>query len=207
MKKLIFLTLAFAISLVCQAQQNLSIRAGYNITIDNFTNKNLPDLHGFNLGANYDIMLTDKFSIRPGLYYLMQCQSSEKIGEVGVELAKSLSNNSKVSANSRYHYFNNFIEIPVVAAWQKNNFDFEIGPYIATEFATRHGIEGKKIDSDYGYKKFDFGFKGSFGYNILGKYYIGISYEQGVRDLYKYEDYTNTTHRTQRIGINIGYRF
>lgn len=207
MKKLIFLALSFAISLVCQAQQNLSIRTGYNNTIDNFTNKDLPDLHGLNVGANYDFMLTDKFSIRPGLFYLMQWESSNKIGETGVELAKGLSNNSKVTADSRYHHFFNFIEIPVVAAWQKNNFDYEIGPYISTEFATRHSICGKKYDSDYDYKKFDFGFKGSLGYNILGKYYIGISYEQGVRNLYKYDDNTNNHERTQRIGINVGYRF
>ena len=94
-----------------------------------------------------------------------------------------------------------------MAALQKNNFDYEIGPYIATEFATRHSIGGKKFDSGYDYKKYDFGFKSSFGYNILGKYYIGISYEQGVRNLYKYDDNTNNHERTQRIGINVGYKF
>ena len=72
MKKLIFLALSFAIPLVCQAQQNLNIRVGYNIPLDNYTNNNSLNIQGFNMGANYDFMLTEKFSIRPGLYYLMQ---------------------------------------------------------------------------------------------------------------------------------------
>lgn len=207
MKKLIFLALSFAIPLVCQAQQNLNIRVGYNIPLDNYTNNNSLNIQGFNIGANYDFMLTEKFSIRPGLYYLMQWQSSNKIGTTGINIAKELSNSDKVTADSRYHHFYNHLTIPLMAAWQKNNFDYEIGPYIATEIATRNSIGGRKYDSNYDYKKFDFGFKGSFGYNILGKYYIGISYEQGVRNLYKYDDNTNNHERTQRIGINVGYRF
>ena len=208
MKKSTLLSIViFCLTINCAAQQNFNIRVGYNFPLNNYTNKNSLNIHGCNVGANYDFKLTDKFSIRPGLYYLMQWQSSKKIGEANVELAKGISNSNKITADSRYHHIYNFITIPLMAALQKNNFDYEIGPYIATEFATRHSIGGKKYDSNYDYKKFDFGFKGSFGYKILGKYYIGISYEQGVRDLYKYEDNTNNHHRTQRIGINVGYRF
>jgi len=208
MKKIVLLfAVLIAATLNCTAQQNLSIRTGYNVPTDNYNQRDKDNIHGLNIGANYDFMLTDKFSIRPGLYYLMQWQTSDKIGEVGVELAKSISNSDKVTADSRYHSFYNHITIPLMAAWQKNNFDYEIGPYISTEFATRHSIGGSKYDSDYDYKKFDFGFKGSFGYNFLSKYYIGISFEQGIRDLYKYKDDTNNHHRTQRIGINVGYRF
>ena len=208
MKKLTFLSIIIIFAAFnCTAQQNLSIRMGYDIPSGNFNNKELQNQHGIKIGTNYDFMLSNTFSIRPGLYYLIQWESSDKIGELGVDFAKELSNSYKVTADSRYHFFANVIEIPIVAAWQKKNFDFEIGPYISTVFATRHSIGGKKYDSTYDLKKFDFGFKGSFGYNILGKYYIGFSYEQGVRNLYKNDDNSNNHGRTQRIGINVGYRF
>ena len=153
MKKIVLLfAVLIAANLNCTAQQNLSMRAGYSVPIGNINQRD-KNIHSISIGANYDFKLTDELSVRPGLYYLMQWQTSDKIGEVGVELAKSISNSDKVTADSRYHSFYNHITIPLMAAWQKNNFDYEIGPYIATEIATRNSIGGRKYDSNYDYKK------------------------------------------------------
>ncbi|MBQ3657394.1 MAG: PorT family protein [Bacteroidales bacterium] len=183
------------------AQEGFNVRAGYKIPVDNITEN--PDIHGFNIGVNKDFKITENFYFRPGLYYLLKW-SNYKVNEYYLDAYKLDYPNVNVTKDSRFKCNSNLLEIPLMAAWKKGNFDFEVGPYVSFALASKNTLAGEKISSKYGYKKFDVGFKGSFGYNILEKYYIGISYENGIKNL---SCDKHGKSFTQNLSFNLGYNF
>ncbi len=203
MKKLtILLAIMLGIVFSSVAQEKINIRAGYKIPTDNFTEN--PDIHGFNIGVSYDLKVSENFYFRPGLYYLLKWSCSDPIGNYFLEGYKITFPNVNVSEKSRFKSYVNTLEIPLMAVFKKGNFDFEIGPYMSFELASRNTLAGEKISSKYGYKKFDIGFKGSLGYNILGKYYLGISYENGIKNI---SCDKHDKSFTQNLSFNLGYKF
>jgi len=207
MKKFTFLfAIMLGISFSSVAQKNLNIRAGYKIPTDGFDSANSL-WNGFNIGVNKDFKFSEKFCFRSGIYYQFQWHSSKKVGTESLDLMRATFPEFDVKENSRFRDCYNFLEIPLMAAWTKNNFDFEIGPYFAYEFATRNSFSGQKYSSEYAYEKFDIGLKIGFGYNILGKYYVGISYENGVKNISKtkYDKYDR--YFTSNLSFNLGYNF
>ena len=187
------------------AQENFSIRAGYKMPLKNITKPNDPNTQGFEVGLNYDLKISENFCFRPGLSYSLMWNRSEKLGNnYFLDGYKTTYPNVNVNENSRIKSYANYLEIPLRVALKKGNFDFEVGPYVSFELAQRNTLAGEKISKENNYKKFDLGFKGSFGYNIMEKYYIGISYENGVINNLKD---SRTKDYTQNLSFNLGYRF
>lgn len=207
MKKIVFLlfVIIFLIKSESIAQQNLNLRFGYKQATASFNEAN-SSFNGFNIGLNKDFKFSEKFCLRPGIYYQFQWHSSEKVGKERLELMKAAFSDFNVKESSRFRDCDNFLEIPLMAAWTKNNFDFEIGSYFSYEFATRNSFAGKKYSSEYGYQKFDIGLKIGFGYNIFGKYHVGISYENGIKNISKSRDKYDKNY-TSNLSFNLGYNF
>jgi len=203
MKKITFLfAILLGVSFSSVAQQNLNLRFGYKIPTETFGKSNYPNVHGFEIGLSKDFKISEKFSFRPGLSYYFQWRT-EKLGE-NYFLWETLYPEINVQKNSRIRNCFHFLEIPLMAAWKIGKFDLEIGPYVSYEFASRFSLAGKKISAEYGSDRFDVGFKGGFGYHLSEKYYIGLSYENGIRNLSKVSYDKSFTHN---LSLNFGYNF
>lgn len=205
-KALLLFAILFGISFLGFAQENFSIRAGYKTSIGSFRGS-IHFMNGINLGLNRDFNLLENIRFRPGVYYYFQWRVDDKIGADLVEAYKSSYPDFDVKSTSRYRYCNNFLEIPLMLAFQKNGFDFEIGPYFSFLLASRTSFAGNKVDLGYDYKKFDIGVKIGFGYKFFDKYYLGIGYEHGIQDKSKHNYGSLDKTYTDNVSVNLGYRF
>lgn len=162
------LLLLLSITISATAQQ-LGIRAGVNIASQSFSNNDVDaeSILGYQLGINYEIDVTEKFAVRPGILYATK-GSSQKFPDL--------------SAESRFHYF----EIPIDLVYDLGPFDIFAGPYLGYAFKGNVDTGNEIIDIDFkrdNVKQLDLGVNFGANIDILDRIYLGAYYSLGLSDI------------------------
>ncbi|MCD8281714.1 MAG: PorT family protein [Prevotella sp.] len=221
MKKLVLL-FACAFCMLSASAQSASenegvtwgVRAGFNLSNQHGYGENAGSKPGFHVGVVADIpIISQYFYVQPGLYYTMKgykaSYSDSDDGYYWKETEKTTPS---------------FLEIPILLSGRyafndKVGVQVDFGPYLAIGIAGKYKDEETetydgetdtdKYDCDYfgdkkgiGGKRFDFGLSVGAGVTFVKHYYLGLHYELGLTNAYKYEKIKN-----RNFMISLGYNF
>jgi hypothetical protein len=101
----------------------------------------------------------------------------------------------------------NYLEIPIQAMYHyvvgPGNAYVGLGPYVAYGIGGGSGDDGLYGANADGYKRFDFGLSGTFGYRLPVGVFLALGYDFGLGNM-TYANQDVTTH-TRSFSINAGY--
>lgn len=196
---------------------SLGIRGGLNLSqlatvMDEGTTRE-GRFAGFHAGVSLEVPIVESLGFETGLYFVQKAIKQEGDGEI-------FSSNTEVRGTPCY------LEIPLLAAY-RHNFRkvlliVNTGPYLA------YGICGKlkiihesrqgtmKSEQKYDWfgdedtegsaqvKRFDMGWHLGAGLKFKGSIYLGYSYEAGLVNIGRSDDYST---KTRSHAISLGFAF
>ena len=197
MKKVLFTLVAVVCATVAQAQDlGFSVEAGLNLSKYTGDEGDYCSMKpGFNIGVMVDVPFTDFLYLKSGLKYTQRGAKDE-------------------DGDYKYKETLGCLQIPIMASYRlalSDDIELQanVGPYIAValhgHWKEEYGDyeEDDKIEfDDWGYKRFDFGFVlPSVGVTI-SNFYVGVSNELGLLNMYDDSDWKVHNYC---FSINVGY--
>lgn len=182
---------------------------------------------GYQVGVVVDLKLSRKVALQPGFFYKKSSYDY---------FVATINNSGKTMRMAKGEAGYSTYQIPIMILYKVGlsaiEWQLEAGPYIAfgaggdnklesTEIdASGNGIETKSYkykigfydDSDgliAGNDKFDWGIRIGTGVKILGKYYVGVHYNAGLRNVAKeHLDFKRKPSiKNRSVDFSIGYNF
>jgi len=194
MKKLLLVVAVACFSLAANAQDEskFTVYGGVGLsTLVGSDTDNTKSIFAYKVGINYDISLSDNFSIKPGLEFVNKGYKYKR-GVTG-------------SINMDY------LQIPILAAYKFNLGDNKLvinaGPYVSyglfgSEITWEDGSKTKIFDKDSGgFKRFDAGVLAAINYEF-SQFMVGLEYSRGLTKLD-----SNYKIYNQAFGLVVGYKF
>ncbi len=176
MKKLSMLFCGiFLFAVVSNGQ--IALRAGLNLSsinadFDGISVESNSKI-GFQLGAMYEIGVSDKLSIRPGLLFSSKGSTTED-PITGEDFKGGI----------------NYLEIPIDIVYyilkSDNSFSLSAGPYIGYAIGVSGDAEGSLEEN--GIKPLDLGVNLGLQYDFQNKYGIGFYYGLGIANISEEDD-------------------
>ena len=195
MKKSLVVVLALCFSTIyAQDKSSFGIKAGVNFA--KLTGDDVEDADGrtgLNIGAIFELPISESFSIQPEVVYSQQGLQSE---ENGIE--------SKLKLD--------YINIPVMAKFYvSDGFALELGPLFGFNINSEFEVDGggSSASADFEAASFDLGLGGGISYQFDGGFFLQARYIIGVTNVDDsdeggtFED--NLTNSV--LGISAGFKF
>lgn len=192
MKKLLAVVALALITLTMSAQEDykITVKAGVGLSSLVGSDADTKLSVAYKVGISYDLALSEKFLIIPGL-------------ELSAKGFKSDLVDGKVTMT--------YLQVPVFAAY-KFSIDNDVklaikaGPYVSyglfgSDIQWDGGEKTNIFDSDWGYKRFDAGVIAGAQLEC-DEYVLGVEYSRGLSKLD-----SNFKQFNQAFGIVLGYRF
>ncbi|WP_300602943.1 porin family protein [Niabella sp.] len=199
-KKLTLGIIAVMSAAIMNAQSGLGIQAGVNFA--NVTGKDVSGSQlktGFQVGVNYDLKISDEFSIQPGLNYLQNgLKTNGTFDNTSGELKLNLP----------------FLQLPILFKYNPevsggNKVILAAGPYFSYGIGKVKASSGNmsetedwgNMDSE-GFKRFDAGAKLVIGYELRSGLSLNLNGDLGLAKAVK-----DVKAHYSAFGITLGYRF
>lgn len=189
-KILLLVALAFAMTMSAQNEHKFAIKAGAGLsTLVGSDSDGCKTILSYTVGASYDLSLSEKFSVIPGL-----------------ELAKKGWKEDGVEGDINMGY----IQVPVFAALKfplgeaGTSLSIKVGPYVS------YGLYGSDIYfADINetinvfdeFERFDYGAIAGVSLDF-DDVFVGIEYSRGLAKVH-----SSLKAYNQVIGLNVGYKF
>ena len=210
MKNLIIIILLFSFANEIHAQ--MGFRIGTNIATLNFAEEDeyleIKSLIGLNIGALYEMQLSEKFSLQGELHFIQKGTRAEEI-----------------DYDEKFWIRFNYIDLAIMSKYYLANIGestrlyLSATPYLGYAINGKYGEEydGKTYSESINFKedeirRFDFGIGLGLGLN-WNNWFLDIRYNIGLQDLDDYEedfdDYYDYDFSVYHRGIliGIGYQF
>lgn len=165
---------------------NLGVRVGFNASNQTHTSDNMVlNLDswgtGFDAGVVCDINFRNFIAVQPGFFFQSRSNNYAYIHSAAPAITDY--------GHTRYTTFT----IPILASLRLNpasniRWSIDLGPYFQFGLGgSDKGVAGTNFDDGYFDRrhKFDAGIKMGTGFRFFDKYYIGVHYMAGCRDVWK----------------------
>lgn len=190
-KTLLMVALAFTtLTMSAQEDSKWTVKAGMGMSSIVGSDADTKSVISYKAGISYDLGLSEKFSIIPGLEFVTKGYKSDVIvGNISMS----------------------YLQVPIHAAYKfsiSDNMKLSVkaGPYVAyglfgSDIEWYGGGETNVFDSDGGYNRFDAGV--NVGASVdFNTFTIGVEYSRGLTKLDSdYKLYN------QAFGVVLGYKF
>ena len=190
-KTLLMVALAFTtLTMSAQEDSKWTVKAGMGMSSIVGSDADTKSVLSYKAGISYDLGLSEKFSIIPGLEFVTKGFKSDAIdGNISMS----------------------YLQVPIHAAYKfsiSDNMKLSVkaGPYVAyglfgSDIEWYGGGETNVFDSDGGYNRFDAGV--NVGASVdFNTFTIGVEYSRGLTKLDSdYKQYN------QAFGVVLGYKF
>ena len=190
-KTLLMVALAFTtLTMSAQEDSKWTVKAGMGMSSIVGSDADTKSVISYKAGISYDLGLSEKFSIIPGLEFVTKGFKSDAIdGNISMS----------------------YLQVPIHAAYKfsiSDNMKLSVkaGPYVAyglfgSDIEWYGGGETNVFDSDGGYNRFDAGV--NVGASVdFNTFTIGVEYSRGLTKLDSdYKQYN------QAFGVVLGYKF
>ena len=188
------------------------VRVGFNTSNATRTGKgSIANLDswgtGFDAGAVVNLNFNNSVSLQPGFFFQIRSHIYSYVINHPEE--------GMPNAHEYGHTLCRSFQVPIMGIFKLHPsesmvWSIEFGPYLnfglsGSDKGTQEiGLESREYSDGYydNRKKFDFGFKMGTGLQIFGHYYLGIHYECGACDVWKYYD-----GRNKAWTFTLGYDF
>ena len=190
-KTLLMVALAFTtLTMSAQEDSKWTVKAGMGMSSIVGSDADTKSVLSYKAGISYDLGLSEKFSIIPGLEFVTKGFKSDAIdGNISMS----------------------YLQVPIHAAYKfsiSDNMKLSVkaGPYVAygifgSDIEWYGGGKSNVFDSDGGYNRFDAGV--NVGASVdFNTFTIGVEYSRGLTKLDSdYKQYN------QAFGVVLGYKF
>ncbi|MFT6337674.1 MAG: hypothetical protein ACI86M_003561 [Saprospiraceae bacterium] len=187
MKKILIVTFSF-FAFISVSNAQFGIRAGVNLANQSIEAQGLSiglsNQIGFQLGVNYDKMINENLSFRPGLLFTMK---GAKFSFLGVD-----------SGVLKFNY----LEVPLDFVYHAGSIDIHAGPYVGFLLTAKADGEDVKDDSE----TLDYGLNFGGSYNITSKIGVGVNYGLGLANIAKTEDGDDSTIKNKVLSFFVNYK-
>lgn len=162
------------------------------------------NLTGFHAGIFFEVPVTNRFSIEPGVFY------SQK----GLKVSQTLSEGGFLNLKGEISSKLNYIELPVLAKVNlTEGFYLAGGPQVAYLASSKIRAEagilgfsiGENFDIDPGFREFDFGILGGLGYQFKNGLSISALYDHSLSTLDEGSSDIDAFNRA--VKFSLGYIF
>lgn len=187
MKSFLIVTFTF-FAFISVSNAQFGIRAGVNLANQSIEAQGisigLSNQIGFQLGVNYDKMINENLSFRPGLLFTMK---GAKFSFPGVD-----------DQAAKFNY----LEVPLDFVYHAGSIDIHAGPYVG--FLMTAKSDGEDVKD--GAETLDFGINFGGSYNINSKIGVGVNYGLGLANIAKTEDGDESTVNNKVISFFVTYK-
>ncbi|MCF3110205.1 PorT family protein [Niabella sp. CC-SYL272] len=200
-KKLTLAIAAVMSTVMMNAQSGLGIQAGVNFA--NVAGKDVSGAKlktGFQVGVNYDLKMSEEFSLQPGLNYLQN--GLKATGTFGDNTSSELKLNLP------------FLQLPILFKYHPevsdgNKVILAAGPYASYGIGKIKASSGNMSETedwgninDGGFKRFDAGVKLIIGYELRNGLSLNLNGDLGLTRAVE-----DVKAHYSAFGITLGYRF
>ena len=222
MKKVLFIVVFALTTQILSAQESgLTVKAGLGLSSVVGSDSYGKSMFSYRIGATYDIAVSEKFSIIPGVEYVQAGYKPDYI----MYYVKELKDYSKFSYEGKLNL--SYGRLPILAAYkipvsEKLKLSIKAGPYFA------YGLFGSDVEVDYKikeydedgnlvkeqkyhdkfgafdkdyYDRFDIGMVAGVSLDIIDELSVGIEFTRGFKKLQ-----SNLKQYNQSLGIVFEYK-
>ena len=192
MKKLLAVVALALMTLTMSAQEDskVTVKAGFGLASVVGSDADTKTTVAYKVGISYDLALSEKFFIIPGVEFSTKGFKSDAIdGSISMS----------------------YLQVPVFAAYKfplSDNMKLAIkaGPYVSyglfgSDIEWYDGDKTNVFDSDGGYKRFDAGVIAGVSLDF-GQFAVGAEYSRGLSKLD-----SSVSQFNQAFGLVLGYKF
>ena len=192
MKKLLAVVALALMTLTMSAQEDskVTVKAGFGLASVVGSDADTKTMVAYKVGISYDLALSEKFFIIPGVEFSTKGFKSDAIdGSISMS----------------------YLQVPVFAAYKfplSDNMKLAIkaGPYVSyglfgSDIEWYDGDKTNVFDSDGGYKRFDAGVIAGVSLDF-GQFAVGAEYSRGLSKLD-----SSVSQFNQAFGLVLGYKF
>ena len=192
MKKLLAVVALALMTLTMSAQEDskVTVKAGFGLASVVGSDADTKTTVAYQVGISYDLALSEKFFIIPGVEFSTKGFKSDAIdGSISMS----------------------YLQVPVFAAYKfplSDNMKLAIkaGPYVSyglfgSDIEWYDGDKTNVFDSDGGYKRFDAGVIAGVSLDF-GQFAVGAEYSRGLSKLD-----SSVSQFNQAFGLVLGYKF
>ena len=192
MKKLLAVVALALMTLTMSAQEDskVTVKAGFGLASVVGSDADTKNTVAYKVGISYDLALSEKFFIIPGVEFSTKGFKSDAIdGSISMS----------------------YLQVPVFAAYKfplSDNMKLAIkaGPYVSyglfgSDIEWYDGDKTNVFDSDGGYKRFDAGVIAGVSLDF-GQFAVGAEYSRGLSKLD-----SSVSQFNQAFGLVLGYKF
>lgn len=211
MKKVLFIVVFALTNQILSAQESgLTVKAGLGLSSVVGSDSYGKSMFSYRIGATYDIAVSEKFSIIPGVEYVQAGYKPDYI----MYYVKELKDYSKFSYEGKLNL--SYGRLPILAAYkipvsEKLKLSIKAGPYFAYGlFGSNveiNAIDTKKkldefsvFDKDH-YDRFDMGMVAGVSLDIIDELSVGIEFTRGFKKLQ-----SNLKQYNQSLGLVFEYK-
>ena len=211
MKKVLFIVVFALTTQILSAQESgLTVKAGLGLSSVVGSDSYGKSMFSYRIGATYDIAVSEKFSIIPGVEYIQAGYKPDSI-MYHSELTKKDEN---VSFDGKLKL--SYARLPILVAYkipvsEKMKLSVKAGPYFAYGLfgsdVEINAIDTKKkldefsvFDKDH-YDRFDIGMVAGVSLDIIDELSVGIEFTRGFKKLQ-----SNLKQYNQSLGLVFEYK-